>query len=522
MSDVDDPKTAGRGGLERKWWTLIAVCGSSFMLLVDITIVQVALPTIQRDLHANFADLQWVIDAYAITLAALLLTSGALSDRFGRKRVFITGIAIFTLASLLCGLAPSATWLNLARALQGVGASAMFATGLALIAQEFSGRERGSAIAVWGSTVGGAVAIGPLLGGLITQGLGWQWIFFVNVPIGGAVLAIAALRMRNVRDPEARRLDIGGFITFSVSLFLLIFALLRGNDEGWSSATIVGGLVGAAVLMAAFLVIEGRQRTPMLDLSLFGRRAFSGVSVTTFALGGGMFAMFPYITLYFQNLLGYSPLQGGVRLLPATLLVFIVPLAVRTRVVRLPAGGVLGVGMALIAGGLFAMRGLTVTSGWTSFLPGMLLTGLGIGLANPAVATIALGVVPPARSGMASGIDNTFRLGGLATGVAALGALFQHVVQTKMDVLLPASLHGSAAAVTTAGPRAAALLAPAGDRGQVAAAGRVAYVSGMNDILLVAAVTVAIGAISAFAFVRARDLAQAAPPGQPAAARAGS
>ena len=321
--------------------------------------------------------------------------------------------------------------------------------------------------------------------------------------------------MTNVRDPEARRLDFGGFITFSVSLFLLIFALLRGNDEGWSSPTIVGALVAAAVLMVTFVVIEARQRTPMLDLSLFGRRAFSGVSVTTFALGGGMFAMFPYITLYFQNLLGYSPLQGGLRVLPATLLIFIVPLAVRTRVVRLPAGGVLGVGMALIAGGLPpAMRGLTVTSGWTAFLPGMLLTGFGIGLANPAVATIALGVVPPARSGMASGINNTFRLGGLATGVAALGAVFQHVVQTKIDVLLPPSLHGTAAAVTSGGPRAAALLAPAGDRVQVAAAGRVAYVAGMNDILLVAAVTVVIGAFSAFAFVRARDLAQAAPPGR--------
>jgi EmrB/QacA subfamily drug resistance transporter len=410
------------------------------MLLIDITIVQVALPSIQRDLHASFTNLQWVIDAYALTLAALLLTSGALSDRFGRKRIFVCGVVVFTFASLLCGLAPTATWLNLARGLQGVGGAAMFATGLALIAQDFSGRERGTAIAIWGSTVGGAVAVGPLVGGVLTEGLGWEWIFFVNLPIGAAVLAIAALRMRNVRDPEAKHVDLAGFVTFSVALFLLIFSLLRGNALGWSSTTIVAALAGAAVLMAAFLVVERRQSRPMLDLTLFRRRAFSGVSVSTFAIGAGMFAMFPYITFYFQNLLGYSPLQGGLRLLPATLLVFIVPLATRTRVARIPGGTVLGVGMALTAGGLFLMHGLTVRSHWTALLPGLILTGVGVGLCNPAIATIALGVVPAARSGMASGISNTFRLGGLATGVAALGAIFQHEVQAQLASLLPPAL----------------------------------------------------------------------------------
>ncbi|MGH2902768.1 MAG: MFS transporter [Solirubrobacteraceae bacterium] len=291
-------------GLARRWWALIAICGGTFMLLVDVTIVQVALPTIQRELDASFTNLQWVIDAYALTLAALILTSGTLADQIGRKRVFTGGVAIFTLASLLCGLSSSATMLILARALQGVGEATMFATSLALIAQEFQGRERGSAIAAWGSTVGGAVAIGPLIGGAITTGLGWRWIFFVNLPVGAATIAISVTRMVNLRDPDAERLDWGGLVTFSGSLFLLIFGLLRGTDEGWGNPLIVSALVGAALLLLAFVVVELRQARPMFDLSLFGNRAFCGVSLATFAIGAGMFAMFPYITLYLRIRIG--------------------------------------------------------------------------------------------------------------------------------------------------------------------------------------------------------------------------
>src|SRR5205823_15736 len=293
--------------------------------------------------------------------------------RFGRKRAFGAGVAIFTVSSLLCGLSGSATQLDLARALQGVGGAAMFTTSLALIAQDFSGRERGTAIAVWGATVGAAVAVGPLVGGALTEALGWQWIFFVNLPIGGAVLAIVALRMVNVSDPDAVGVDFAGLVTFSGSLFLLVFALLRGNDRGWSSGLIVASLMGAAALMIVFVIAELRQRRPMFDLSLFRRPAFSGVSIATFAIGAGMFAMFPYLTLYLQNLLGYSPLQGGLRLLPATLLVFFVPLATRRLVGNLPAGVVLGTGLALVSLGLVLMHGLSSSSGWTALLPGLLI-----------------------------------------------------------------------------------------------------------------------------------------------------
>lgn len=492
-------------GHDRRWWTLVAVCGSTFMLLVDITIVHVALPTMQRTLHASFTDLQWVISAYALTLSALLLTQGSLADRFGRKRVFIAGVAVFTVSSLACALATDAHVLVAARAVQGVGGAGMFATGLALIGQDFQGRERGTAIAVWGSTVGGAVAIGPLVGGALTSGLGWPWIFYVNLPVGVATIAMAALRMVNVSDPDARRLDLGGLVTFSASLFLLVLGLTRGSDDGWTSPKILACFAAAAALMAAFVVVERVQLRPMFDLSLFRNPSFVGVSIGTFGLGLGMFAMFPYLTLYLQNDLGMSPLQGGLRLLPMTVFAFVVPLAMRMVGDRLTPGRTLGLGLVLAAGGLALMHMLGPTSGWTVLLPGMVVGGIGVGIANPAIARIALGVVEPQRSGMASGINNTFRLGGVATGVAALGSVFQE--------RLAASLHGSLAqtpaqlpqAVAAGGLRAAARLS--GGQAAVVAASRRAFVAGIDDIIVVGALCVLVGGLFS-ALVRARDFQQ--------------
>src|SRR5256886_12604831 len=280
--------------MERKWWTLVAVCVATFMLLLDITIVNVALPAIRRETSASFDELQWVIDAYSLALAGLLLAAGSLADQLGRRLVFVIGVAIFSFASLLCGLSGDATLLDFARGLQGVGGAAMFATSLALLAQEFHGRERGTAFGVWGATIGGAVAVGPLVGGALTEGFGWEWIFFVNVPIGIATIAVTQMKVRETKDPTASGVDWLGTALFSGALIALVFALIRGNAEGWGSALILGLLAAAVVLMVAFVVVELRQENPMLDLALFRKPTFAGASVVAFALSASMFAMFLY------------------------------------------------------------------------------------------------------------------------------------------------------------------------------------------------------------------------------------
>ncbi len=309
--------------MERKWWTLVLSSIATFMLLLDITVVNVALPDIQRDLDASLSSLQWVVDAYSLMLAAFLLTAGSLGDRLGRRRVFSLGLGLFTFASFLCGISGDPTLLNLARGLQGIGGAAMFATSLALIGQEFHGKDRATAFGVWGATVGGAVAVGPLVGGLITEHLGWEWIFFVNIPIGLVAVALTELRLANVAAQDAQRIDLPGLATFSSGLFLLIFGLIRANPEGWGSATILASLGGSAALLLAFLAIEARSTHPMLDLSLFRKPAFNGVSAVAFCLSAGMFAMFLYLTIYMQGVLDFSPLETGLRFLPLTVLSFI-------------------------------------------------------------------------------------------------------------------------------------------------------------------------------------------------------
>jgi predicted MFS family arabinose efflux permease len=343
--------------------------------------------------------------------------------------------------------------------------------------------------------VGAAVAVGPLLGGALTDGLGWEWIFFVNVPVGVVALALARLRMREYIDPESRGIDPAGLVTSSAALFLLVFGLLRGNAEGWGSPLIVGSLVGAVLLLVFFVEIERRQARPMLDLSLFRRPAFVGVSLGTLALGAGMFSMFFYISLYLQDILGYSPLKAGLRFLPLTLLVFFIPAATRRLSGRVPARVMLGSGLALTSLGLFLMHGIAPDSQWTTLLPGFIVCGIGIGLANPAIGSTALGVVEPAHSGMASGFNNTCRLGGVAIGIAALGAVFQHGIDSKLSELVPRAPSGLAEAVASGGGRGAAA--------------HQAFIAGLNEILLVGAATVLVGAVAAFALIRARDFVRA-------------
>src|SRR4051794_25085154 len=465
------------------------------MLLLDITIVNVALPSIQKDFNASLADLQWVVDAYALSLAALQLTAGSIADLRGRKLVFMTGLAVFTAASFLCGLATSATFLNVARGLQGVGGAMMFATSLALLAGAFSGRERGVAFGVWGATIGASVAIGPLVGGAITDTLGWQWIFFVNVPIGIAAIVFTQSKVDESRNPRARSIDWPGVVVWSAGLFLLVLGLIRGNEQGWSSTKTVLELGGAAALIFGFVIMESLRSEPMLDLSLFRKPAFAGVSIVAFTLSASMFSMFLYLTLYLQNGLGFTPFETGLRFLPLTVISFFVAGAAGRLVHSVPARVLFGIGLGLVGLGLILMHGITPASGWTTLLGGFIAAGAGVGLVNPTIAQVAVGVVEPQRSGMAAGINNTFRQVGIATGIAGLGAIFQTRVQAKAESLLTAtgipgpkaSTIGHAIATQQGGARSGG--------GAIAKVAQVSFISALNEILMVAAIVAFTGAI---------------------------
>jgi EmrB/QacA subfamily drug resistance transporter len=460
--------------MDRKWWTLAAVCTGVFMLLLDVTIVNVALPDIQRAFGASLSDLQWVIDAYALTLAALLLTAGSIADLKGRRLVFAVGIAIFTLGSLLCGIASDATFLSLARAGQGVGGAIMFATSLALIAQAFQGRERGTAFGVFGAVTGVAVAVGPVLGGAITSGLSWRWIFFVNIPIGIGALAVTLTRVSESRDPNAKRPDWIGFLTFSTGLAALVFGLIRSNVDGWSSTTVVASLAGSIVLLGAFVAVELLQRAPMFDFRLLRVPTFDGGLAAAFAISASLFSLLTYLVLYMQTVLGLSALQAGVRFLPLTLAIFLTAGIAGRLSARVSTRLLIAPGFVLIGVGLLLMRGLTPASDWTHLLPGMIVAGIGAGLVNVPLASTAVGVVDPSRAGMASGINSTFRQIGIATGVAALGAIFA------------AHLPGGTGGLATP-----------------AAAGGV--VDGLNEILLLGSIIALAAAVVTFALIRRHD-----------------
>ncbi|MGO9972439.1 MAG: MFS transporter [Solirubrobacteraceae bacterium] len=500
--------------MARKWWTLLAVSVATFMLLLDITVVNTALPAIQKDLSASFTDLQWVIDAYTLALAAVVLTAGSIADRVGRRAVFTAGLGIFAVASLAAGLAPDAMFLNVSRAVQGIGGAAMFAVSLALVAQEFTaGRDRATAMGVYGATIGAAVAVGPLLGGAITEALGWRWVFFLNVPIGIGAIAVSFAKLRESRDPNATRVDWLGLASFSTALLLLVLGLLRGNDDGWASTPILALFAAAAVMLTAFVVIEQRVAEPMLPLGLFRSPAFTGVQLAAFAVSASLFALFLYLTLYLQNYLGYSPLQAGLRYLPITLVPFFVaPLAVAL-MARIQARVLMAIGLAGVGGGLLLMSGLSSSSGWTALLPGFLLAGVGIGLLNPVIADVAVSVVPKERSGMAAGINDTFRQVGVAVGVAAWGAVFLTRGADKISTLASGTSAAAGAhprqllEAATDGRLGQALAGlPHGTRAVVASATREGFLSGLNTILVIGAMLAFAGALLALWLVRERGI----------------
>lgn len=498
--------------MEKKWWTLVAVSCGVFMLLLDITIVTVALPSIEHDLHATFSDLQWVVDAYALTLAALLLTTGSLADLFGRRLVFAAGLGIFTVGSLLCGTATSPLYLIVARSAQGIGGAAMLATSLALLAQAFRGRDRAVAFAVWGSVVSLAIAVGPLLGGILTTDLSWRWIFFVNVPIGVVALLVTVGRVAESRQQGARRPDWAGFAVFTACLVALVYGLIRASLDGWTDTGVLLCLALAAGLAVAFVVVERVGHHPMFDLALFRVPTFDGGLVASFAVSASLYSLLLYLVLYLQDGLGFSALGTGLRLLVISGATFVTSALAGRLTDRVPVRWLIAPGLLLVGIGLLLMTGIGPTTSWMALVPGFAVAGLGSGLVNPPLASTAVGVVQPERAGMASGINNTFRQVGVATGIAALGSIFATRQAADLATILHRvpSLAPATGAVVNAVRNGATLgqlraHVPPALLGRLQSALRASFVHGLTEIFAIGAAVALAGAVAALLLVRNRD-----------------
>jgi len=507
-------------GRDPKWWTLVAVCLGIFILLLDITIVNVALPDIQTELHASLSDLQWVIDAYALSLAALLLTAGSLADLYGRRLVFVVGAGLFMAGSIACGAAQDVFFLQLSRAFQGIGGAAMFATALALIASAFEGRDRGVAFGAFGATTGVAVAVGPVLGGVLTSGLSWRWIFFVNIPICLLAIVIGLWRVKESHDPRAGSPDWFGFVTFSLALGSLVYGLIRAGQTAWSDGRVVVCLVAAAVLLAVFVVSQLRGADPMFDLALLRKPTFTGGLIAAFGVSASVFSLLAYLVIYVQNVLGYSAVGAGVRFLFLSGAAFVAAAVAGRLTEKVPAKWLIAPGFVVLGLGLLLIWGIDVDSSWTHLIPGLVVCGLGVGMINTPLASTAVGVVTVDRSGMASGINSTLRQVGIATGIAVLGTIFSHQVSDGIRQGLagtPAAEQSDrfAAAVTGGQADAAISAAPAGVRDQLAAVATSSFVDALNHITLIAMVVAFGAAACCFALIRQRDFVAQGPAAPP-------
>ena len=523
---MNDPATTATGGVapSRRWVSgraarvLLCVSGVSFMIMLDANVVAVSLPAIARSLGSTFSDIEWVVSAYILAFAACLMPMGALADRFGRRRLLLLGLALFTFASLLCGLAPGAASLNAARALQGVGAAMQLSAALAVLGHEFRAGARARAFAFWGTVIGVAVALGPVLGGAITSSVGWRWVFFLNVPIGAALLWLGRSAVEESSDPDAQRIDLAGMVLFGSGLFVMIWGMIDANTDGWAGrATLLRFALGAALLVA-YVAAELAQERPMVDFSLFRRRTFLGSSIAMVGFAASAQVMMTYLPLYLQNAFGFGAAAAGLRMMPFALALFVFP-----RVAATLAGRVSG--RALLTGGLLVTAaGNAITAwlvaghaGYPAVAAGMALTGCGAGLLNGETAKVSMSVIPPERGGMASGIGATLRFTGLVVGITALGAVL--IEQTRRHVA--ASLSGLAAGLPplhslvsriVAGDLVGALAAlPPSVARQVQHAARESFAAAFSTVLLGAAGVALVAAIASWLLVRA---AETSPHGQ--------
>jgi EmrB/QacA subfamily drug resistance transporter len=485
----------------RKWLPLVAICAGTFMLLVDVTIVTVALPSLAESLHTSFSSLQWVVDAYALTLAALVLGAGSLGDRIGHRRVFIGGLIVFAAASLACGFATGPGLLIGSRAVQGVGGAAMFATTFPLLNGSYAGRDRGTAYGMWGAVAGASAALGPVLGGVLTQEFSWRWIFFVNPPVSLGVIALAWI-LADSHPPAARRIDGPGILTLTGAAAAATYGFIRAGSHGWSAAGTWGMLALAAALVAAFALVEWRTAEPMLDVRLLRHRVFTGMLLAGLGLNFAAFAYLTYASIWLQSVLRMSPVHAGLVSMPISLTAFVVAGGSGRALHGARPGRVIGAGLTLIGiGGLVGLALVRGDAGWAHLVPGYVVAGVGVGLVSPMLGSATMASVPRERAGMAAGAVNMMRQLGYAFGIALLGTVF---AARAADTIASRGVAGSAQlARALAGGQARQVVHAAGSRaGTLDAVLHAAALSGLQGAFLVAGVAGLAVGLTVFALVR--------------------
>jgi EmrB/QacA subfamily drug resistance transporter len=494
----------------RRWWTLAAMCFALFMIMLDNTVVNVALPSIQRDLGTSISGLEWTVNAYTLTFAVLLVTGGRLGDIYGRRRMFLFGVVVFALSSGAIGLAPGDTWLVAGRAVQGVGAAFMMPGTLSIITNAFPPAERGKAIGTWAGVSALALAIGPVVGGALTEYVSWRAIFFLNLPVAVGAVAMTLFAAHESRDETVtRRVDLPGIVTLSAGLTALVFALVEGNDWGWGSPGILALFAAAVVGVAAFVALESRVRTPIVDFAFLRSRTFFGSNTAALVVSFAMFAVFFFLALYMQGILGYSPVQTGVRFLPATLMVMVTaPIAGRLAD-RIGPRPLMTFGLVVVAVALYLMTRIGVDTGYGELLPAFLLMGFGLAITISPMSTAAMNSVSADKAGVASGILSMNRMIGGSLGVAVFGALFQHLATDRLDQslagtgLTAAQRSEIAQNLGSTGRSPVAGVTPHIDQ-QVASAGHDAFVHALSGGMWLCVAVALVGALAAVLFVEGR------------------
>jgi EmrB/QacA subfamily drug resistance transporter len=491
---------------------LILLCVSlpSFMINLDSNIVAVALPAIAHSLHADFAAIEWVVSAYTLTFATLLMTAGSMADRFGRKRMLITGLMIFTLASAVCGAAHSTTLLNFARALQGVGAALQFSAALAILSHSFHGAERARAFAFWGSVVGIGITLGPVAGGFVTEVIGWRWAFYVNLPIGLMMISLIQLAIKESSDPDATRFDFAGVLTFSGFLGLLTLALISGNKAGWANAATVGEIAASAGFLILFLIAEMVQDRPMIELRYFSRPTFLGAVVANVANSGAFIPLLTYLPFFFQTAYGFSPLKSGMLMLPLAVPLFVMPRVVSQFLNhRFSGRDLLTLGLGLVGTGLLIASFKVSSLHYFSIVQGMFIASLGAGILNGQIAKVGMTVVPVERAGMASGVVGTSRFTGIVVGFASLGAVLIASIGVHVRNAMPWLDAADRLQIVhlIANGNLSSAVSLIGSHGGPSELARMSFADGYKHVLLVSASLAFLGAVLNWLLVSAVETA---------------